>query len=127
MTSPDQAHEITVRTDIDIVNLRQTVRDTARRLGLSLSHQARVTAAVSTLAHSLLKDNQQAVFRVQVSQGEPAPALEIMCRTRQPYPVQRTDQLREYWHARDVCRLVDEFALQREEQDALLTVRIWRN
>ncbi len=44
---------ITVHSPLDIVNARMQVREVARKLGLSLTDQARISMATSSLASSM--------------------------------------------------------------------------
>jgi anti-sigma regulatory factor (Ser/Thr protein kinase) len=47
------SHTIVVQSEIDIITARMHVREMARKLGMNLGDQARISLAASSLAHVL--------------------------------------------------------------------------
>ncbi len=120
-------HQVHVQSDIDVVTLRQQVRQMARMLGLGLTQQARITAAISTVARSLVESECQALFLIQASNQPPHPALEITCQAESiaDDPAYTTEAIKKTIHFEEARSLVDEARLALEDSHALLTLRIW--
>lgn len=78
MSIPDLQH-LSVRSDYDLILLRQAVRQQAREAGLTAPRQARFTAAVSEYARLLLREETSATFAIGVVGVGDRAALEVAC------------------------------------------------
>ena len=70
-----------VRNDYEVVALRQQVRETARVLGLGLAAQAKLSAAISTIARGVLSRKQEATFTVRAAGTGHSSSIEVTCTT----------------------------------------------
>jgi hypothetical protein len=124
MQSMTDPRHVAIRSEFDIVNLRHTVRQMARTVGLDLTRQAKVTVAISALARAFLKDDGNVLFVVQVASGTPS-ALEISCISSDTYNAQNADHLENMLNLNEVRLLVDEFEVTLINATAHLTMRVW--
>lgn len=120
-------HHVKVGSEIDVVTLRQQVRQMARLLGLGLTQQARITAAISTVARSLVETSYNATFTIQATNHQPRPALEIVCTSS----LMQQDAGNNPTHIKSIMRfdeaqsLVDEADISLQNEEICLTLRIW--
>lgn len=116
--APEVPQHVAVRSEYDVVSLRQQVRQMARLLGLSLPQQARITAAISSIARALLDAAPGSLFTIQVARRQPQPALEIICIL--PGVHAAGDRL-----LYEASTLADEASVLPHNQDTKLTLRMW--
>jgi hypothetical protein len=115
---------VAIRSEFDIVNLRHTVRQMARTIGLDLTRQAKVTVAISALARAFLDGQGDVTFIARVLQNE-QPALEIACRSADTHGASDATQLEERLNLHEVRLLVDEFDIQLGGSGARIAIRMW--
>jgi hypothetical protein len=120
-----EPRHIEVRSELDIVTLRHTVRQFARAIGLDLPRQAKVTVAISAVARAFIGDSGDALFTVQISSNQPRPALEISCISSNTHYAQSPEQLETQLNIQEVRLLVDEFIVALQNQRATLRMRMW--
>ena len=124
MTSTDQ-HEYTVNKEFDVVVLRQAIREVARTLDLSLVQQARITAAISDIARSLLTQHWSMIFAINVHPVGVRRALDVVC---QKPPQQQHPSYVEFETLISIDsarQLLDEATFSHAAGCPLLTLRIW--
>jgi anti-sigma regulatory factor (Ser/Thr protein kinase) len=124
MQSITEPRQVAIRSEFDIVNLRHTVRQMARTIGLDLTRQAKVTVAISALARAFLDAQGDVTFVARVLQNE-QPALEIACRSADTHGASDAAQLEERLNLHEVRLLVDEFDIQLGSNGARLAIRMW--
>ncbi|NJP04544.1 MAG: anti-sigma regulatory factor [Chloroflexaceae bacterium] len=109
-----------------MITLRQEVRQVARSLGLELTQQARITAAISAVARALIANNLHAIFQVHVYQDANPPRLAITCTSNYPDTItsDRIEKLERMFHVGEARLLVDEVALSINNTAAVLTMNI---
>jgi hypothetical protein len=120
-----EPYQIVIHTALDIVTLRQSVRQTARALGFDLPLQAKVTVVISTIAQAMLDDQTPPVFTIQAQTHEPQPALEIVCVSPDMHNVGSMAQLKQRLQIYEVCNLVDEIAASFTNDTIRLSMRLW--
>jgi hypothetical protein len=120
-----EPRHIAVRSELDIVTLRHTVRQFARTIGLDLPRQAKVTVAISAVARAFIGGQGDVMFTVQVSRIPPHPALEISCISSNTNRAYNSEQLEEQLNIHEVRLLVDEFEVSLRNQEAALRMRMW--
>jgi anti-sigma regulatory factor (Ser/Thr protein kinase) len=124
MQSITEPRQVAIRSEFDIVNLRHTVRQMARTIGLDLTRQAKVTVAISALARAFLDGQGDVTFIARVLQNE-QPALEIACRSADTHGATDATQLEERLNLHEVRLLVDEFDIQLGGSGARIAIRMW--
>lgn len=116
-----------VKSDHDVISLRQAVRQMARMVGLGLPEQARITAAISEIARLLLSHDSKTQFTIRITQQDVTHlALEILCAS--PYtipPGSMPDGSSDITFCAEARSLVDENSLASSDQGLLLTLRMW--
>lgn len=127
MTETFCSHDVTVRHEIDVITLRQNVRQVARALGVRLTQQAKITAAISAVARSLIEQDSAAVFTIQINQYTPQPALEIICVLSGTQNSHVKTNLETLLQVDEVRPLVDEASIERNGRAGqyALVLRIW--
>jgi hypothetical protein len=124
MQSITEPRQVAIRSEFDIVNLRHTVRQMARTVGLDLTRQAKITVAISALARAFLDGQGDVTFVVRVIQNS-QPALEIACLSADTHGAATAEQLEERLNLHEVRLLVDEFDVQLGPSGARLAIRMW--
>lgn len=121
---PDEsAQRIVVSDERDVIALRQEVRQVARTLGMGLTRQARITAAITAVARELLGKTDGTTFIIQVIAHSTASALEISCLSPFPPSEKKYDEKAlQFGEARS---LADEAFCTPAEQGSLVTLRMW--
>ena len=114
-----------VSTEYDVIVIRQEVRQTARALGMSLIQQAKIAAAVSSVARGLLAFNRNTTITMRTTDHGLRPALEIVCISSIDPRPDDTEELEQTLHFGETRLLVDESDLAMVDDNALLTLRIW--
>jgi hypothetical protein len=124
MQSITEPRQVAIRSEFDIVNLRHTVRQMARTIGLDLTRQAKVTVAISALARAFLDGQGDVTFIARVTQSD-QPALEIACYSADTHGAADAAQLEERLNLHEVRLLVDEFEVRLSANGARLAIRMW--
>lgn len=125
MYTTTEPRHIAVRSELDIVTLRHTVRQFARGIGLDLPRQAKITVAISAVARAFIGDHNHIVFTVQVAHRLPRSALEISCIASCTGSFSHTRVLENQLNVQDIHLLVDEFTTVLKDNAATLTMRMW--
>jgi hypothetical protein len=120
-----EPYQVTINNALDIITLRQSVRQTARSLGFDLPLQAKVTVVISTIAQALLDDQTPPVFTIQADMHAPRPALEIVCVSPDMHKVGSVAQLKQRLQLHEVWNLVDEAAASFTTDTIRLSMRLW--
>jgi hypothetical protein len=120
-----EPYQIVINTALDIVTLRQSVRQTARSLGFDLPLQAKATVIISTIAQAMLDDQTPPVFTIQVQTQSPRPGLEIVCVSPDMHRVGSISRLKQRLQLYDVCNLIDEMAASFANDTIHLSIRLW--
>lgn len=118
-----EPRDVTVRSEMDIVNLRHSVRQVARTMGLDLTRQAKITAAISAVARAFIHNHNQVVCTVQVIQ-QPQRALQVMCAADVLRHTQTLAQIEGQLNVQEVRMLVDDFDLTLIGSTIRLTIRM---
>jgi hypothetical protein len=124
MQTTSEPRQVEIHNEFDIVNLRHTVRQMARAIGLDLTRQAKVTVAISALARAFLPDQGDVLFKVQVAR-EPRESLEVICISSDTHQAQNAEQLERMLDLHEVRMLVDEFHIVLFSNNVHLTIRMW--
>jgi anti-sigma regulatory factor (Ser/Thr protein kinase) len=119
-----ESRQVAIRSEFDIVNLRHTVRQMARTVGLDLTRQAKVTVAISALARAFLDGQGNVTFTVRVLQAD-QPALEVACFSADTHGATDANDLEERLNLQEVRLLVDEFDVMLGASGARLAIRMW--
>lgn len=123
MKITEQPRHVTVHTEFDVVNLRHTVRQMARAIGLDLTRQAKITVAISAIARAFMSEEHDLVFTVRISHT-PHPMLEIACVSTETHHTSDAAQLAKDLHLNEVRMLVDDFTLAIGNDAAHLNMRM---
>lgn len=125
MTSVPHPRQLHVQSELDVILMRQEVRQAARDLGLGLSQQARISAAISTIARALVAAHCSALMCMQANKRTTRPMLEISCILSLIDSLNDTNTLEQLLHLGEARALVDEAALWMESEGAHLSLRMW--
>jgi hypothetical protein len=120
-----EPYQIAIKTALDIVTLRQSVRQTARSLGFDLPLQAKVTVVISTIAQAMLDDQTPPVFTIQVQMQASCQALEIVCVSPDRHKVGSIARLKQRLQIHEVWHLVDGVAASFTNDTIRLSMRLW--
>lgn len=71
--------QVQIRTEYDVIILRQAVRQVGREAGLCPPQQARITAAISEVARALLAAVGDGCFTIRMKDDAAHPSLEVAC------------------------------------------------
>lgn len=118
-----ETRDVAVHSEMDIVNLRHRVRQVSRAIGLDLTRQAKITAAISAVARAFMLNHNDAVFTVQVAQY-PRTVLQVSCASSTSRCMPALVQLEEQLKVHEVRMLVDEFELTVIDNTVRLTMRM---
>jgi len=118
-------YHVAIKTVFDVVVMRQHVRHLARDLGLTLSQQAKIATAISTVARALVAVDGSTTVQLWVDDAPPHPALAITCRFQSSHQFDDLAYLEQVLRFDDVRMLVDEAALSPDAQGGLLSLRMW--
>ena len=124
MQMSTQSKQLTVQNELDVVNLRQIVRQITRVLGMDLSRQAKITAAISAIARACVLDKHVALFTVQCSQISVEPVLEIICLVTIQNQLINQEGLEQRLHFHETRTLVDECSMHFSNNVAHLKIRM---
>jgi hypothetical protein len=127
MSPAVQTRHLQIRTEYDVVAMRQEVRQVARDLGLGLSQQAKIATAISTVARALIAADCSATMGMRMEEQAPRPALEIVCQLAVSQLSIDLAQLEQLLHFGEARALVDEASLALDGGGALLNLRMWLN
>jgi anti-sigma regulatory factor (Ser/Thr protein kinase) len=126
MQASIEPRQVAIQTELDIVNLRHTVRQMARLIGLDLTRQAKVTVAISALARAFLGTDHEVRFTIRVDSAKRKhPALEITCVSKNIQAAQSPDHLEAIFGLYEIRLLVDEFHVELANAQARLTLCVW--
>jgi hypothetical protein len=117
--------EYMVNKEIDVVVLRQALREIGRTLDLSLVQQVRITAAISDIARNVLRHHWNMVFTFHVHLIDVRRALDVLCQkpAHQLHP-----EVGAFEHQMNIDaarQLLDEATFSHAAGGPLLTLRIW--
>ena len=117
--------ELEIRTEFDIVAMRQEVRQAARTLGLGLTQQAKISAAISTIARALLAANCHTTMCMWTDTIASRPVMEISCALSTSQLSVDLIQLTQLLHFGQAQVLVDEATLSLDGDSVLCCLRMW--
>lgn len=118
--------QLQVHSELDVIALRQAVRQAGRAAGLCPPQQARITAAISEVARALLAGVGDGSFTVGVHAGAGAhPALEVVCSGGPRSYRAATPNLFALPAVADARALVDDAQVEATEEGARLLLRVW--
>ncbi len=76
----DTNHIIDIRNNVDVIMMRTEVRNTARKIGMGMIDQARISLAASSLAHALgLGCTQEGNVTIAPLQTDEHTGLQVIC------------------------------------------------
>ncbi|EHR52661.1 anti-sigma regulatory factor (Ser/Thr protein kinase) [Saccharomonospora marina XMU15] len=84
MTSLLTVHEVHIRDEVDIVQIRQAVREVAVSVGFSLVEQTKLVTAASELARNTLKHGGGGTAEVELEQDTHRATLRLVFRDEGP-------------------------------------------
>ncbi|PRX49925.1 serine/threonine-protein kinase RsbT [Prauserella shujinwangii] len=84
MTIVPTVREVPIRTDMDIVGVRQAVREVAVSVGFSLVDQTKVVTAASELARNTLKHGGGGTAEIELEERADSTALRLVFRDEGP-------------------------------------------
>lgn len=84
MTSLLTLHEVPIREEVDIVHIRQAVREVAVSVGFSLVEQTKLVTAASELARNTLKHGGGGTAAVELEQDTDWATLRLVFRDEGP-------------------------------------------
>lgn len=121
-----QPQLLQVFTELDVIALRQAVRQAGRSAGLGAPQQARITAAISEVARALLAGVGDGSFTVGV-RSEPGrrTALEVVCGGGPAGRQATTATLYTTPAVAEARALVDDAQIEAVDGDARLLLRVW--
>jgi len=119
------SRQLPIKSDYDVVAMRQEVRQAARDLGLGLSQQAKIATAISTIARALLAANVDTSICVRADVAMPRPALELSCYLPVKSLPEALAQLEQLLHFGEARALVDEAVLTLDAHGASFSLRMW--
>jgi hypothetical protein len=127
MRTPSGAHprQLQIKTEYDVVAMRQEVRQMARDLGLGLSQQAKIATAIGTITRALIAAHYSTTMRMHIDDTAPRPALELSCYLVVKVLPEDLVQLEQSLHFGEARALVDEATLSLDSNGALLSLRMW--
>jgi len=124
MTTGPVLQQIVVSSDYDVITMRQEIRLNARSFGMVLSQQARITAAVSAVARTMLATNSRVIFTIQQVAHDLGLAMEVACAA----PLAHTlcaARLESIYNDSEIRTLVDDANLATKDDMLWLTFRMW--
>jgi hypothetical protein len=124
-TPPAPLRELEIRSEYDVVAMRQEVRQVARGLGLELTQQAKISTAISTIARSLIAANYCATMRMRTDILASRPAIEITCQLSNDHVLTNLGELTQLLHFGEAQALVDEATLSLDSGGVLCCLRMW--
>lgn len=121
---PPMLQRLVVNEEYDVIAMRQEIRQIARAVGLDLTQQAKITAAISAIARAILATDGSSVFTIHVDESGARPALQIAC---EPARTGRNSvaDLASMLHFDEARSLVDDASLANLDSGAILTLRMW--
>lgn len=125
MSMTIEEHAYTVDKELDVVVLRQAIREVARSLALSLGQQARVTAAISDVARNLLTHHWPMIFAITVRTVGVRRALDVICQRPASQSHPSIAEFESQICIESALRLLDEASFIHSAGSPSLTLRIW--
>src|SRR5690242_18774326 len=110
MASRPPLCHVPIKTDYDVVVMRQHVRHLARDLGLALSQQAKIATAISTVARVVIAADGSTTVQLWLDDAPPHPALAVTCRFLPRHQLDNLAHLEQMLRFDEVRMLVDEAA-----------------
>jgi hypothetical protein len=123
--STAQLSELDIRSEYDVVAMRQEVRQTARTLGMGLTQQAKISAAISTIARALIAANCHATMSIRADMNKTRPTIEIICQLSADQLSGDLVQITALLHFGDAQVLADEAALSLINGTVFCCLRMW--
>ncbi|HEU5011190.1 MAG TPA: hypothetical protein VFT66_01510 [Roseiflexaceae bacterium] len=120
----DVFRPMTVRSEHDVVVLRQRIREAGRATGLTLTQQAKLTTAVSTITRRLLLRCSQIMCGIAMDEQNQSPMFVVECRFTEQTPADGAQAGAHALELHDVQALVDEASVARASGEALLILRM---
>jgi hypothetical protein len=117
--------QYTVNTEYDVVVLRHALRQLARTHGLSLSQQARITAAISDIARNVLHRRWSIVFTLNAGPVGRRRALDVVCQKPTQYLTPSDSEFETELGLASARQLLDDASFSMDTGHAVLTLRIW--
>jgi len=117
--------QVAIKTDYDVVVVRQHVRQLARELGLGLGQQAKISTAISAVARALLAMSCDTTFRMYIEESRPRAALVISCGLPTACASGELAQLEQRVHFSEARALVDDATIALDSSGALISLRMW--
>ena len=124
MTTGPLLQQIVVSTDYDVITMRQEIRLNARSFGMVLSQQARITAAVSAVARTMLATNSRVIFTIQLVAHDMGQAMEVGCAAPLAHAL-CVALLESIYNDNEIRTLVDDANLATKDDMLWLTFRMW--
>jgi hypothetical protein len=121
------SYEFLIANDYDVVLMRREVRQLARELGLGLAQQAKLAAAISMVARTLIAINQGTTIRMWTSELLACPTLEISCSMASQPLLEDSARLERELRFDEIRSLVDMATMSLDGSETLLTMRIQLN
>lgn len=125
MVMRTEVHTYTVEKELDVVVLRQALREVARGLALSLGQQARITAAISEVARNLLTHHWPMIFAITVHTVGARRALDVVCQRPPSQAHPSAVEFEAQMCLESALRLLDEASFIHAAGSLALTLRIW--
>lgn len=117
------AVELIVNNEEGVIILRQEVRQLARKLGIGLPQQAKITTAISEVIRKLLGAQQAINITISVAKQQRCPALQILCYVADEQKTSVVaNHMQEIAESPSIRVLVDEVALSDRANSIMLLV-----
>jgi hypothetical protein len=117
--------QVPIKTDYDVVIMRQQVRHLARDLGLALSQQAKIATAISTVARALVVMNCSTTIWMRTEDISSRPALVLTCSLPVKQIPNDLTQLEHQLQLGAARALVDGATIRFDGNGALLSLHMW--
>jgi hypothetical protein len=117
--------QVPIKTDYDVVIMRQHVRHLARDLGLALSQQAKIATAISTVARALVVMNCSTTIWMRTEDISSRPALVLTCSLPVKQIPNDLTQLEHQLQFGAARALVDGATIRFDGNGALLSLHMW--
>jgi anti-sigma regulatory factor (Ser/Thr protein kinase) len=117
--------QLQIRTEFDVITLRQAIRQAGRVAGLGPAQQARITAAISEVARALLAAVGDGRFTIRVDEWDAQPALEVTCGGGPGGERATTPSLYATPGVVEARGLVDDARIEAANGATLLLLRVW--
>lgn len=115
-------HTIPISSESDVINLRQTLRQIARDRGMGLTRQAKLTAAITTVARTIMSSIGECTYTIQVLHQNFRLWLEISLELTRMPPGESFSQMEQRLQMDNIRLLVDKTSFVRKGSGAFLTL-----